>query len=127
MVCAAGNSGSVVEYPAKYSECIAVSATDINDAFASFSNRGAEIDVAGPGVNIYSTYKGDTYKYLSGTSMACPHVAGVAALVLAKYNSLTPAQVLSHIKATAENIGLPSNYQGAGLVDALNAWNTTPQ
>ena len=59
--------------------------------------------------------------------MACPHVAGVAALVLTNYNSLTPAQVKAHIRATAENIGLSSNYQGSGLVDALNAWNTTPQ
>ncbi|MFH1050983.1 MAG: S8 family peptidase [bacterium] len=127
MVCAAGNSGSVVEYPAKYSETIAVSATDINDAFAYFSNYGPEIAVAAPGVNVYSTYKGDTYKYLNGTSMASPHVAGVAALVLARYNSLTPAQVKAHIQATAENIGLSTNQQGAGLVDALNAWNTTPQ
>ena len=127
MVCAAGNSSGAVEYPAKYDETIAVSATDINDEFAYFSNYGPEINVAGPGVNIYSTYKDDTYKYLSGTSMSSPHVAGVAALVLAKYNSLTPAQVLSHIKATAENIGLGDYYQGAGLVDALNAWNTTPQ
>ncbi len=127
MVCAAGNSGSVVEYPAKYSETIAVSATDINDGFAYFSNFGPEIAVTAPGVNVYSTYKGDTYKYLNGTSMASPHVAGVAALVLARYNSLTPAQVKAHIKATAENIGLSTNQQGAGLVDALNAWITTPQ
>jgi subtilisin family serine protease len=127
IVCAAGNSSSSVEYPAKYAETIAVSATDATDAFASFSNRGPEIDLAAPGVNVYSTYKDDSYKYLSGTSMACPHVAAVAALVLTKYSTLTPSQVKSHIKATAENIGLPTNYQGAGLVDALNAWNTTPQ
>ncbi|MFC2131189.1 S8 family peptidase [Bacteroidota bacterium] len=125
MVCAAGNDYGSVAYPAKYSETIAVSATDINDAFASFSNKGPEIDVAAPGVNIYSTYKGDAYKTYSGTSMASPHVAGVAALIIAKY-SLSPDAVKTHMSNTAENIGLTSDQQGAGLIDAENAVNTTP-
>ena len=130
-VAAAGNSGGSVIYPAAYPEVIAVSATDQSDNLASWSSRGSQIDLAAPGVNIYSTYKGQTYKTLSGTSMASPHVAGVAALVLSvtakcDYDlngSCSPAEVQKRLEGTAEDLGIGGrdNLYGAGLVDAENA------
>jgi len=135
-VAAAGNSGpgdNTVTYPAKFTEVIAVSATDKFDTIASWSSRGPEIDLAAPGVSIYSTYKGSTYKTLSGTSMAAPHVAGVAALVLTvpekceflldSVSGCSPAEVQQRLEATAENLGVvgKDNLYGSGLVDAEKA------
>lgn len=130
-VAAAGNSGGSVIYPAAYPEVIAVSATDKTDTITSWSSRGPEVDLAAPGVDIYSTYKGSTYQTLSGTSMASPHVAGAAALVLSvpgkcDYNSdsvCSPAEVQQRLEATAENLGVSGrdDLYGSGLVDAENA------
>lgn len=130
-VAAAGNTGGAVIYPAAYPEVIAVSATDNTDTIASWSSRGPEIDLAAPGVNIYSTYKGSTYKTLSGTSMAAPHVTGVAALVLTQtvecdvnFNgTCSPAEVKLRLEATAEDLGTvgQDDLYGSGLVDAEKA------
>jgi len=130
-VAAAGNTGGAVIYPAAYPEVIAVSATDQTDQIASWSSRGPEIDLAAPGVSIYSTYKGQTYKTLSGTSMAAPHVAGVAALILSvpakcdydSNGSCSPAEVQQRLEATAEDLGVSGRdiLYGAGLVDAEKA------
>ena len=118
LVAAAGNSGSVVEYPAKYPETIAVSAINNMDQFAYFSNYGPEVDITAPGVDIGSTYRGGTYKNLNGTSMAAPHVAGACALKLAKTPGLTPDNIKTMLAASAEVLpGLSRDQQGAGLVD----------
>ncbi len=132
-VAAAGNSGpynNTVNYPAKFFEVIAVSATDSNDNIASFSSRGPEVDLAAPGVSIYSTYKGSTYKNLSGTSMASPHVAGAAALVIevksCDYNLdgiCTPQEVREKLQNSVEDLGAlgKDDLYGYGLVDAKKA------
>jgi subtilisin family serine protease len=133
LVAAAGNESGAVSYPAAYPEVIAVSATDSNDIFATFSNFGPEVAVSAPGVNVYSTYKGGKYATMSGTSMATPHVVGVAALVLSKpitsqYDANTdgiwqPEEVLKKMEDTSTDLGVPGfdNYYGYGRVNALAA------
>lgn len=94
------NSDINPHYPASYNtpNMIAVAATDNRDALASFSTYGpTSVHLGAPGVNILSCYPGSNYTTLSGTSMAAPHVSGVAALILAKTPSLTTAQVKSAI------------------------------
>jgi subtilisin len=122
LVAAAGNAGGPVSYPAAYPSVIAVSATDAQDQLASFSNFGPEIALAAPGVNIYSTYKGGSYATLSGTSMACPHVTGVAALVWAA-GAASNTAVRDVLTGTAEDLGTPGRDTsfGYGLVDAQRA------
>jgi subtilisin family serine protease len=122
IVAAAGNDGSKVDYPAAYSTVVAVSATDSNDNIASFSNRGSEIEVAAPGVSIPSTWKDGAYNTISGTSMACPHVTGVAALILDSNPSSSVTSVRTALH-NAEDLGTTGwdQYYGFGLVDAVAA------
>lgn len=131
MVAAAGNSGGAVNYPAAYPEVIAVSATDSGDALASWSSRGSEVDLAAPGVEIFSTYKGQTYRALSGTSMASPHVAGAVALLLSRPakcdvnldGACSPAEAQSRLEATANDLGVAGKdaLYGAGLLNVARA------
>ncbi len=89
------------------------------DYIASFSSRGPEVDITGPGVAVPSTWKGGGYREGSGTSMATPHVTGVAALVIQAKGSLAPDAMKSLLKGTAERLeGYGDSQQGAGLVDA---------
>lgn len=129
VVAATGNTNSAVHYPARYPEAIAVAATDSNDQRASFSNYGPEVDVAAPGVNIRSTYwwGGSTYEWLSGTSQASPHVAGLAALIWSVNPSLSNTEVESIIKQTADDLGAAGrdNYYGFGRINARRALEAT--
>ncbi len=127
VVAAAGNDGSdAPSYPAAYPHVLAVAATDWNDAHWSLSNYGDYIDVAAPGVGIVSTdWAGGVGPYASrsGTSMAAPHVAAVAALALAVNPDLTNADLETIITSTADDKGDPGwdPYYGAGRVNAYKA------
>jgi subtilisin family serine protease len=134
LVAAAGNAGSSVSYPAAYDSVIAVSATASDDTIPSWSNYGPEIELAAPGVDIYSTWKGGEYKTASGTSMATPHVSGTVALVPTSEPGIydldndtlwDPEEVRSKLHATAEDLGNEGfdYYYGYGLVDAKLASN----
>ena len=103
VVVAAGNGGSSApQYPAFYTNSLAVAATDSTDTLASFSQFGSWVDIAAPGVNIVSTYPSNRYQSLSGTSMACPHVAGAAALLWSHNPALTNAQLRSALEANVD-------------------------
>ncbi|MFK7785679.1 MAG: S8 family serine peptidase [Crocinitomicaceae bacterium] len=127
-VAAAGNSNSPsLMYPASYNHVISVGATDQNDQKATFSNYGSAIDVMAPGVGIYSSLAGSNSSYgsNSGTSMACPMVAGLAALMLACDPNLSPDDVENCIESSADDIyPVNSSYTGqlgAGRINAANA------
>lgn len=104
IVAAAGNDGGAVGYPAACPHVIAVGALDSSDRLASFSNRGSDLDLTAPGVNILSTVPGG-YQKMSGTSMASPVVTGCASLVLASYPDYGPSQVESALEAGATDLG----------------------
>ncbi|MDQ3111844.1 MAG: S8 family serine peptidase [Bacteroidota bacterium] len=123
LIAAAGNNNvSTMFYPAGYTECIAVAATSSNDAKASFSNYGSWIDISAPGNNIYSTLPSNGYGNLSGTSMACPLVAGLAGLMLSLNPLMTAADVRNCIQNNATNINAQNSSYigqlGAGRIDA---------
>lgn len=112
---AAGNEGKDATYssPAHVTEAITVGAYDSNNQWASWSNYGPLVDILAPGVSILSTYKGSTTATLSGTSMATPHVAGIAALYWSTHTGATAAQVQAAV-TTPGTVGNP----GIGSVPA---------
>ncbi len=118
LAAAAGNDGSAVDYPAAYPEVVAVAALDSADAVPSWSSRGPQVELAAPGVSIFSTYKGGGYATLSGTSMASPHVAGAAALVWGAQPSLDAAGVRALLDGHAQDLGVSGRDEltGYGLV-----------
>jgi subtilisin len=139
VVSAAGNSGccNTVGYPAKYPGSMAVGAVDVNDVIASFSSTGPEVDVTAPGVAVKAPVPIGTcalcdptgYKLLNGTSMATPHVSGVAALLMTRPSgAFTAAQAWNAITGTARDLGAAGydTFYGYGRVDALAAANSTP-
>ncbi|MFX1503084.1 MAG: S8 family serine peptidase, partial [Promethearchaeota archaeon] len=125
VVAAAGNSNTdEYHYPAAYPETLAVSATDQNDTKADFSNYGVWVDISAPGVDIISTipynFRGSYYGLASGTSMATPHVAGFAALLLSAYPTMNVSQIKNLIFDSAIDLGDPGfdPYYGYGRIDA---------
>jgi subtilisin len=134
-IAAAGNSGNPkgkgnnVGYPARYDSVVAVAATDKNDNRASFSSTGDQVELAAPGVDINSTKLGGGYVEFNGTSMASPHVAGTAALVIAagiadaNGNGLINDEVRQVMNETAEDLGDPGrdSHYGFGLIAAAAA------
>lgn len=124
LVAAAGNEGEPdgtgdnVSYPARYDSVIAVAASDINDNRAWWSSTGPAVELIAPGVDVLSTLPGNNYGWGSGTSMASPHAAGVSALAWAANPDLTNVQIRGILQQTAEDLGLPANHQGYGLVRA---------
>ena len=143
VVAAAGNCGVLSsrcttlnepQYPGAYPEVLAVAATDENDAHASFSNSGAYVGISAPGVRIFSTTptysttlsragSPTSYAAFSGTSQATPMVVGVAALLLSRDATLTPAQLIARLRANADDLGVAGTDPvfGAGRLNALRA------
>jgi thermitase len=125
VVAAAGNNGNTIPfYPAACTNCIAVAATNAIDAKASGSNYGDWVDMAAPGIGIYATFKDSSYGYGSGTSMASPHVAGLAALVFTTVSDANGDgnlndEVRSRIEATCDDIGVSGI--GHGRINAARA------
>ncbi len=132
LVAAAGNNGGTAySYPASYKSVISVAAVDQNNVVASFSRQNDEVELAAPGVNIYSTYMDGTYAYMSGTSMATPHVTSAAALVWSSDLSKTNAEIRTVLQQTALDLGPVGrdNAYGFGVVRSLQAvevLNPTP-
>lgn len=127
-VAAAGNSRLNIDanpmYPAAYNldNIISVAATDNDDGLASFSNIGFNsVDIAAPGVNVLSTY-GSGYAYISGTSMAAPHVTGVVALVYGQNPTWTYSQVRGRVLSTARPVpSMAGKCVTGGVVNAFAA------
>ena len=123
LIAAAGNDGdSTANYPAFHPDVMSVAATDASNKRASFSNCNSDVEIAAPGVDVWSTAPGNAYAPLSGTSMATPHVSGIAALVMWKKN-LTAAQTRSALTSTAVDLGSAGRDTcfGFGLVNLANA------
>lgn len=134
-IAAAGNSGNCagknnsVGYPARYASVVAVAATDAGNKRACFSSTGPDVEISAPGVSINSTRRGGGYTVMSGTSMASPHVAGAAALVIAdgitdvNGNGRINDEVRTRLDSTATDLGKAGRdpQYGYGLVNAVAA------
>jgi len=133
LVAAAGNDFTYMPfYPAAYDTVIAVAATNIRDSSASYSNFGDWIELSAPGGDgsytnewILSTYKGGGYAWGKGTSMAAPHVSGLAALVWSYKPSLINQELRTHLYNTADDLGYAGKdiYFGYGRINAYRALN----
>ncbi|WP_453994013.1 S8 family peptidase [Bacillus nitroreducens] len=130
MVAASGNDdSSQPSYPAAYPHVLSVAAVDLNGDRANFSNYGDYIDVSAPGVTIPSTYIDEQYAALSGTSMAAPHVAALAALMRSVNPNLSNKEIMEIIKGTSLDLGQVGKdiYFGEGLIDMVQALKQAEQ
>lgn len=125
-IAAAGNAGnSSMSYPASYDSVMSVAAVNSSKSRASFSQYNSQVEIAAPGVSVTSTVLDNGYATWDGTSMATPHVAGVAALVWSHYPSCSASQIRNAINVTAEDLGSSgrdSSY-GYGLIKARAMYN----
>ncbi|MCX4529708.1 MULTISPECIES: S8 family serine peptidase [unclassified Streptomyces] len=131
-------TNACLDIPTELPGVVTVAANGTGTTKASFSNFGSGvIDVAAPGSDVYSTLPGGKYGTKSGTSMATPHVAGVAALLASANPGITPAQMRDKLATQANDIACPSDnrctgtaannsFFGEGQVDALKAVGATP-
>ena len=138
VVCAAGNDNTdALHYPSAYEKSISVSACTLSETKASYSNYGDTIDITAPGGDaedidgdgyydmvLQNTFvrRTEGYYFYAGTSMASPHVAGVAALIKSKDQNLTNAEIRNILETTADDLG-STNWDGAGLLNAEVALN----
>ena len=132
LVAAAGNGyDDAPNYPAYYSEVMSVSATNQAGAIADFSTCNADVEIAAPGEDVWSTFPGNSYGVISGTSMSTPHVAGAAALVMSETGQ-TPSQVRTTLKNAAtddiDEAGRKNcvSQRHLNLAGALGGGGTTP-
>lgn len=122
-VAAAGNAGNTSKsYPASYNSVVSVAAVDANKQLAYFSQRNDQVELAAPGVSVLSTVPSG-YAYYSGTSMATPHVTGVAALVWSQRLGCSNDQLRQTLRSSAQDLGAlgRDNSYGYGLVQAKAA------
>ena len=122
------NGSQTIGSPGTAQNAITVGAIDRDASLARFSSKGPinntfalKPDILAPGVSINSTFPGGTWKALSGTSMASPHIAGVVALMRKIHPEWTPAQIKSALAGSAIKLDMPAWHQGSGLVDAQRA------
>ncbi|MDE3273024.1 S8 family serine peptidase [Pseudoalteromonas sp. G4] len=125
-IAAAGNDGnSSMSYPASYDAVVSVAAVNSSESKASFSQYNSQVEIAAPGVSVNSTWINSGYKSISGTSMATPHVSGVAALVWSHFPNCSNQQIRDALNATAKDkgaTGRDTSY-GYGIVQAKAAYD----